>query len=259
TAVRLTLLGLAIVLQDLIELPRGLLRDHLGGQLTGLLIFVATGGSLALLLLALQARLPAWRWLRSRWMQLGVLVLLLAAVPSGVRQVGVMLASGFQAPTYPNDGTTLNHYAAQQLLEGHNPYVTVQIIAAVQLYHQDPKDTTPLGQGAFAHLYPHSYPTKDQLRQVFAAESAGQPDQSPEFESHVSYPALAFLPLVPLVWAGLPSVVPFFVLCFLALVVLLLVSVPPTVRPWIGLLALADAPLINGTVAGDLDVFYIVL
>jgi hypothetical protein len=258
-AARLTLLGLVVALQNLIELPRPLFRDHLGRPLTGLLIVLATGGSLALLLLALRTPLPRWCWPRARWVQIGVLALTLAAIPTGVRQVGVMLAAGFQPPSYPNDGTTLDHYAAQQVLEGHNPYTTVDIIAAVRLYHQVAEHTTPLGQGAFAGLYPNSYPTQQQMERVFAAEPAGHPAQVREFESHVSYPALAFLPLVPLVWAGIPSVVPFFVACMLALAALIILAAPPTLRPWLGLLALADAPLLDATVAGDLDVFYILL
>lgn len=258
-AARLTLLGLVIALQNFIELPRAPLRNALGKPLTGLVIVVALAVSLLLLLLALRPRLPGWRWLRSRWTQTAVLALTLAACVIGVNQVGALLASGFRAPLYPNDGTTLDHYAAQQLLEGHNPYATVNIVAAVRLYGQDAEHTTPLGEGVFAPLYPHGYPTNEQMRAVFALEPADNPDAAPEFESRVSYPALAFLPLVPVVWLGLPSVVPFFALCFFALVALMLLSVPPELRLWVGLLALADAPLLNATVAGDLDVFYILL
>jgi uncharacterized membrane protein len=170
-----------------------------------------------------------------------------------------MLAAGFQAPSYPNDGTTLDHYAAQQLLEGHNPYATVDIVSAIHLYHQDPTHTTPLGEGAFANLYPGAYPTRQQINATFASEPSGHPDQVPEFESHVSYPALAFLPLVPIVWAGAPSVVPFFVLCLFALAALMTLAAPPAARLWFAVLALADAPLLDATVAGDLDVFYILL
>src|SRR5258708_31477712 len=114
-AARLTLLGLVVALQNVIELPRPLFRDHLGRPLTGLLIVLATGGSLALLLIALRTPLPRWRWPRARWVQIGVLALTLAAIPTGARQLGVMLAAGFQPPAYPHDGTPLDHYAAPQL------------------------------------------------------------------------------------------------------------------------------------------------
>jgi Glycosyltransferase family 87 len=258
-AVRLTLLGVVVALHNLLEIDRRPVRAALGAPLTGALVVAVLGGSLVLLLVALRPRLPSWRWPRSRRAQIVVLLLTLVALPIGLKQVGVMVAAGFQPPLYPNDGTTLDHYAAQQLLEHHNPYASADIVAAVRLYHQDAEHTTPLGQGAFAAHYPAHYPTAAELRSVFASEPAGQPSRAVEFESHVSYPALAFLPLVPLVWAGAPSVVPFFALCFFALVALLVVSVPAELRPWVGLLALADAPLLNATVAGDLDVFYILL
>jgi hypothetical protein len=258
-AVRLTLLGLVVSIQNAFELPRAPLRAALGTPLTGVVVVVALGGSLALLLAALRPNLPAWRWPRDRRVQAAVLALVLLATPIGIGQSAKLLAAGFQPPLYPNDGTTLDHYAAQQLLEGHNPYVSVSLIAAVRLYHQDPEHTTPLGAGRFAALYPGHYPTKEQLRAVFATEPSQPPSASPEFESRVSYPALAFLPLVPLVWAGVPSVVPFFALCFFALAALLVLSAPPLLRPWVGLLVLADTPLLNAAVAGDLDVFYMLL
>lgn len=250
------------MLQDLLEFPRKGIRDTLGKPLTSLLVFVVLGGSLALVFVALRPRLPSntgWRWLRSRRFQTLVLVAVIAPAIIGARQVGVMSVAGFLAPQYPNDGTTLDHEAARQLLTGHNPYVSVDLVSAIRRYGQRPQDTTPLGRGAFAPLYPHQYPTPAEMNRVFATEPVGQPERVLEFESHVSYPALAFLPLVPFVWAGMPSVVFFFALCFFALATMLVFSVPPHQRLWVGLLILADLPLLNATVGGVLDVFYILL
>ncbi len=249
-------------MQDLLEFPRKGIRDTLGNPLTGLLVFVVLGGSLALLFVALRPRLPsttAWRWLRSRRLQALVLVALIAPAIIGVRQIGVMSVAGFLSPQYPNDGTTLDHEAARQLLAGHNPYVSVDLISAIQHYGQRPQDTTPLGRGAFAPLYPQHYPTPAEMNRVFATEPVGQPEHVLEFESHVSYPALAFLPLVPFVWAGVPSVVIFFALCFFVLAAMLIFAVPPRLRFWVGLLILADLPLLNASVGGVLDVFYMLL
>lgn len=257
--VRLTLLGLVVALQNLLEMPRDPVYALLGKAVTGVLVFVVLGASLGLLLAAVRTSPPSWRWLRSRRTQVAVLVLTLLAVPIGVLQVGRVAAAGFSAPVYENDGTTLDHYAAQQLLWGHNPYVTSDIVSAVRYLGQQPQRTTPLRQGVFADRAPIDYPDAETLRRVFATEPVGRPDQVREFETRVSYPALAFLPLVPFVWAGLPSVVPFFALCWLALAVLLVVSVPAGVRVWMGLLVLADAPLLNATLTGDLDVFYVLL
>ena len=259
TAARLTLLGLVIVLQDLLELPRPAFPSAPGKQLLGIGVFLTLAVSLALLLVATRPQLPAWRALRSRRVQAVVLLLTLAACPTGLMQIGRMATVAFAPPFYPNDGTTLDHYAAQQLLEGHNPYVTTDIVAAIRLYGQDPGHTTALGQGAFASLFPLHYPDGQMLRQVFATEPAGHPGDVQEFESHLSYPALAFLPLVPLVWAGLQTVTPFYVLCLLLLVLLLVLAVPVELRLWVLLLAVADAPLLDATVGGVLDVFYILL
>ena len=256
---RFTLFALALTLQNGLEFPRSLIENLLGKRITSLLVFVALGCSLALLVVALAPKPPVWRWLRSRYAQIALLVLLLAAVPTGLGQFGKSVAAGFQAPSYPNDGTTLDHYAAIQLLHGHNPYVTSDIVAANRALGQDASHTTPLMCGAFAEFAPTHYPTNTQLRQAFATEPINHPASDCAFESHVSYPALAFLPLVPFVWAGFPSVVIFFVLCYLALVWLVLASVPRTLRPWMLLFAIADTPLLDAVAGGVLDVFYILL
>ncbi|MBF6590389.1 MAG: DUF2029 domain-containing protein [Ktedonobacterales bacterium] len=253
------LLGIVIALQNLLELPRGIFIGLIGLKLTSVGVVLVLGGSLALLLVALRPRVPTWRWLRARPLQAAILLATLAAVPIGLHQLGATVASVWQPPVYFNDGTTLDHYAAMQLGAGHNPYVTTDIVSAVRLLGQDPAHTTPLRRGAFAALGPTAYPSPAALRATFAAEPAGQPDAVLEFESHVSYPALAFLPLVPFVKLGLPSVVPFFALCFLALATLLMLSVPPALRLWVGLLIVADAPLLSATLVGDLDVLYILL
>jgi len=256
-AARLVFVGLALALQNYLEFPRGALNQAIGTVLASLLAFGALSGSLLFLMLALRDRLPGWRWPHSRRVQVGVLILTLAACPAGIHQLGTIAASGFNPPQYANDGTTLDHYAAQQLLEGHNPYVTTNIVAAVRSLHQSPTNTTPLMRGVFASRAPQNYPTGADLRAIFTRPSAATPP--PELESHVSYPALSFLVLVPVVWAGLPSVVPFFALCAILLAALVILAFPAELRIWAILLALASAPVWDGAVAGVLDLMYILL
>lgn len=258
TAARLTLVALALVLQNLLELPRTIFSNVIGVALTGVLVVVLLAASLALLLAAVGARPPRWRWPYRRGVQILALCLTLAVVPLGVAQCVKIGVASFSAPQYSNDGTTLDHYAAQQLIEGHNPYAVSNIVDAVRFLHQDSAFTTPLMQGAFANRTPTDYPTEAERRAVFA-QQANHPGGPVEFESQVSYPALAFLPLVPFVWAGLPSVVLFFALCLLALAVVLIRGAPAETRLWMALLLLADTPLLNATLVGDLDVFYILL
>ena len=258
TAARLTLVALALVLQNLLELPRTVFSNVIGAALTGVLVVLLLAASLVLLLAAVGKHPPNWRWPYRRGVQIAALCLTLAVVPLGVAQCVKIGVASFTAPQYSNDGTTLDHYAAQQLIEGHNPYAVSNIAAAVRFLHQDSAFTTPLRQGEFASRAPADYPSEAERRAVFARQ-ADHPGGPVEFESQVSYPALAFLPLVPFVWAGLPSVVLFFALCLLALAVVMIRGAPAETRLWLTLLLLADTPLLNATLVGDLDVFYILL
>jgi len=258
-AARLTLVGVVIALHNALELPRDAISATLGKPLTGLIVFVILSVAIGLLLVALRPQPISWRWLHARPLQVVILLLTLGAGVVGVRQIVVAFAGAGATPTYSNDGTTLDQYAAQQLVEGHNPYVTTDIISAVNLYGQKKYYVTPLHRGAFASLPLTQPPSQKQMTAVFDTEPAGQPNKVVEFESHVSYPALSFLPLVPLVWLGLPNMAPFFMLCYLGLGALLIVSAPPELRLWVGLLALGDAPFLNAAAIGDLDVLYMLL
>jgi hypothetical protein len=259
TAARLTVVALALFLQNLLELPREPLIRVFGATATGVLVCATLAASLVLLIAAVGAAPPRWHWPYRRAAQVLALCLTMVVVPVGIAQTAKIVAASFSGPAYSNDGTTLDHYAAQQLLEGHNPYVSSDIVSAVRFLHQDPAHTTPLRQGAFGSRAPEQYPSPDELRAAFAQQPAGRPDAVRAFESRVSYPALSFLVLVPFVWAGLPSIVLFFALCLLALAILMLRLVPSDCRMWVGLLILADTPLLNATLVGDLDVFYILL
>ncbi|HET9110721.1 MAG TPA: glycosyltransferase 87 family protein, partial [Ktedonobacterales bacterium] len=252
-AARLTLLGVVILLHNLLELPRDTLTAAIGASASGLLAFLALTASLGLLLLALGEHAPDWRWLRSRRAQTVILALTLAAALVGVKQLGTMVVASFQPPFYPNDGATLDQYAARQLLAGHNPYVTTNIVSAIHSYHQPPQYTTPLHTGPFAGRSLTDYPSASERTAAFNASPDGQ-----GFEGKLSYPALAFLPLVPFVWAGAPNATPLTLLCVLALGALLVTSAPRALRPWVALLCLADVPLLNAAVIADPDILYLV-
>jgi hypothetical protein len=255
---RLLLLGLAIGLQAYQEMPSEWLRGTLGLSGAEVLAFLMMGLSLAILCLAVSPRLPGWLTGKiGRALGKIALVGCLILAVLGLRQVGLMVIESFQAPVYFNDGTLLDHNAAYLLLHGQNPYTNSDIVAAIRNYHQPADFTTPLQQGALAHQ--QSYPTKAQLQALLAQEPVGHPDQVLEFESHVSYPALSFLTLVPLVWAGLPTVLPFYLLCLALLAVIGLRFVRRDLRWWVAILFLADLPVLNSVLAGDLDMFYILL
>lgn len=255
---RLLLLGVAIVLQGYHEIPPEWLRAVFGFSGAAFLSFLMMGLSLALLCVVVSPRLPGWLTGKIGralgWVAL-VGCLLFALV--GLRQVGLLVVESFQPPVYYNDGTLLDHNAAYLLLNGQNPYTSSDIVAAIRDYHQPAYFTTPLQQGALAEQ--QDYPSPQQLQTLMAQEPVGHPDQVLEFESHVSYPALSFLALVPFVWAGLPTMLPFYLLCFLALAVIGLRFVRRDLRWWVALLFLADLPVLNSVLAGSLDMLCILL
>lgn len=255
---RVLLLGFAIALQAYHEIPSEIVRAFLGLSGSSLLSFVLMAASLVCLCLAVSPNLPGWiAGKMGRGIAWVALATCLVLALLGMRQVGLLMIESFQAPVYPNDGTLLDHNAAVLLLQGKNPYVDSDIVAAIRTFHQPADYTTPLQQGVLAHQ--QNYPSKDELRALFALEPAGQPGSVLEFESHVSYPALSFLVLVPLVWAGWSTVLPFYVLCLALLAFFGLRAVRSELRWLIALLFLADLPVLNSTLAGDLDIFYILL
>ena len=255
---RLLLLGLAIGLQAYQEIPSEWIRAVLGLSGAEVLSFLMMSSSLVLICLAVSPRFP--RWLAGTvgqalgWAAL-VSCLILAVL--GLRQVGLLVVESFQAPVYYNDGTLLDHNAAYLLLHGQNPYTSSDIVAAIRDFNQPAQYTTPLQQGALANQ--QDYPSVAQLQALMAQEPVGHPNQVLEFESHVSYPALSFLALVPFVWAGLPTMLPFYLLCLGALAVIGLRFVRRDLRWWVALLFLADLPVLNSVLAGDLDMFFMLL
>ncbi len=253
---RLLLLGLAIGLQTYQEIPSEWIRSIFGLAAAEALALGMMALGLIALCLAVSPHFPAWLSGKiTRVLGWVALVSCLILAVLGLRQVGLLVVESFQSPVYYNDGTLLDHNAAYLLLHGQNPYTNSDIVAAIRDYHQPAYFTTPLQQGALANQ--QDYPSKEQLEMLMAQEPIGHPNQVLEFESHVSYPALSFLALVPFVWAGLPTMLPFYVLCLVALAVIGLRFARRDLRWWIVLLFLADLPVLNSVLAGDLDMFFI--
>lgn len=271
---RCTLMALAILLQAALDLPRDQLSVIFGPRI-GLLPMAVLLGSIALTFAALTSppissggprkeqiprahkthpsgqRIAPQRTLSPRW-TVAALALCLVAGIIGIRQVGLMVYESFTPTVYTNDGTTLDQYAALELLRGHDPYQSVNIAAAVRELHQPFSFATPLRRGIWAQRSWLAYPTYPEIHAVQTKASPQQPP--PELESRVSYPALSFLLLVPFVAVGLPSVVLFAVIALALFVWLALRAVAPPLRPWLALLILVDVPILNGVLVGDLDV-----
>ncbi len=250
---RLTLVALAVLLQTVLEAPRQAIVAAIGPAPTALLIMASLAGSLALLVAAIVTEDQPEKPQHAR-LAIAALVLCVAVGVVGARQVGAMLVASVTHTTYFNDGTTIDHYAAQLLIEGHDPYQSMSIVAALRFLNEPGQYVTPLRRGAFAGRSWLDYPSAAEVAAAVNSAPATPASAAPEVESHVSYPALSFLWLVPFVWAGLPSVILFSVLSLAAFGWLAIGSVAAEWRPWLALLLVADIPLLNATLTGSLDV-----
>ncbi len=195
------------------------------------------------------ARQHGARW--QKWTLLRTLVLL---VIGGVL-LAISVIQWFLPPAYSNDGTSLDTNAAQLLLAGQNPYTASNILDIAHRFDIQPGWTTPLRQGQFAGRL--DYPSNVDIRSAF--DTALKANKAPEFESRVSYPALAFLSLVPLICLKIYNVLPFYLLSYLLLVWIGWKVTRKELRPWVLLLALANVPMLSSAMGGNLDIFYILL
>lgn len=257
---RATWLGLALILQVLSELSYNVpqeLRDF-SFYLYLLLHFLALAlilGSFTVMWMAFrpdtvkQQTQPLHKHPRP-WQRVVLVLTLLLSVVGGVLW-GLTLVESFSPPQYSNDGTSLDANAAQLLLQGRNPYTDSSILDIARRFQIQPDWTTPLRQGQFANRL--EYPTRIDFRTALDTDlKAGQ---APEFESRISYPALAFLTLVPFVLFKNDNVLPFYLLCYLLLVAFAWRVARPELRPWVLLLAMANVPMWSSVLSGNLDIF----
>jgi hypothetical protein len=188
------------------------------------------------------------------WQRIVLLLTLILTIPGAI-QIGYTTFICFTPPVFTNDGTSLDTNAAILLLSGHNPYTDSNILQIARRWSIQPHWTTPLRQGTFANQL--DYPTMDQFQT--ALDTALKTNDASAFESKVSYPALSFLTLVPFVALHNYNVQPFYLLCYLLLILLAWKWAQPELRPWVILLAIANVPMLASTMGGNLDIFYTLL
>jgi hypothetical protein len=190
----------------------------------------------------------------TRWQRLVLIAALLASL-GGVAELGVSIFTGFfMPPQFTNDGTSLDTYGAMVLLQGHDPYTDTSILSIVRRFPIDPSWTTPLREGQLADSL--EYPSTWELRSILDTDLKS--GSAPEFESKVSYPALAFLTLVPLVWLHIYNVLPFYLLCYIVLVAIGWKVARREVRPLLLLISMANVGMWSSVVGGNVDLLYIV-
>jgi len=156
-----------------------------------------------------------------------------------------------------NDATALTHQASSNLLNGENPYSNSNIVKAVEEFHVPTMYLTPLRQGDFADVFP--YPTKDQINEAFDKAEAS-PDTIPqEFESKISYPAGSFILQAPFVAMGLKDTRVFYLLCALAMVVVVYWKAPKRLRSLVIIALLTNLVFWNLIGTGSTDTLYALL
>jgi hypothetical protein len=110
------------------------------------------------------------------------------------------LEYGFQY----NDGAALTHQAAENLLDGKDPYGNGNIIEAFLKFDGSYERTTPLQVGRFANVFP--YPTREQFKQIWDSAVQNPWPPPPELVSDVCYPAGSFLLVTPFIAAGINDI-----------------------------------------------------
>jgi hypothetical protein len=228
----------------------GDLHHPLGTLLTALCLF---GGITALLAAVL---IPApWRPVTpsSRDWRVSSLALLAVLTLSVVVSLGLVSAILFSGPpAYNSDAAAFNHYNAELVSRGINPYpADDRFWDAIRQFPA--VGATPLRRGLYAHsVYG---PDLSQVVRDVRAELADPSRRGPEFSSASlhSYPALAFLIDLPSVWMGLPSTG--YTLLIFAIGLLLAAGwdAPPGQRTFVWLVLLSNSFLLVGALRGSFE------
>lgn len=191
---------------------------------------------------------------RSRLGSLALVALLLlsAALTCGLALNLLVTAAG--SPTiYDSDAAAFNHYNAELVLQGVNPYTADgHFWDALQRFPS--VGATPLRAGRYTGS---TYgPSLTQVVHDAHAEATTPSLRGPEFApaSLHSYPALAFLVYVPGIWAGLSTTTYTSLLCLAGFLLAAGWDAPRQRRPLVALLLLANTFLVVLTLRGSFDV-----
>ncbi len=155
---------------------------------------------------------------------------------------------------YHNDAIALNECAARLVLEGRDPYASLDIFDCYERLGIGANRTTPLRRGQFADVV--VYPTDDQLDAAWERRARKGGVENVEFVSRPSYPALSFLLIVPFVALGWDTN-RLYVLCLIAAMALVVLRTPIGLRPFMLTAVLGAASLAAFTVSGSADLLYV--
>ncbi len=152
---------------------------------------------------------------------------------------------------YHNDAIALNECSARLVLEGKDPYATLDIFDCYDRAQIGADRTTPLQRGLFADVT--VYPNDDQLDAAWVQRE--RDGGNVEFVSRQSYPALSFLLLLPFVAAGIDTNY-VYLACLLAAMALIVWRARPGLRPFVLTGLFGASCLAAFTVGGSSDLLY---
>lgn len=254
TMARIGLIGLACALQTLVLFSPG----HFRPSPTWMFAVFVPLGTAASLVCCLVATLPLRRMLGLRTRQtlgMAALVSLVLLSLVGVVQGSNGIRWVSEGQPYNNDGAAMDLYAAQRALDGHNPYLRTNIVAALAAINAPCSTTTPLMDGQFRGT--SAYPSEVAVQQVCLERLRLKPRSiPPEFESKYNYPAGSFLFILPFLWAGIHDMRFLYALAILGIGWYIASRLPSSLRPVVPLVLLADVPLLALTAGGQPDPIY---
>lgn len=187
-----------------------------------------------------------------------ILIAVLFMSLAGIVEFRDASVMSYSSPQLVNDGASLDTNAARQLLQGENPYTDPSIMNVTRRYALQPNWTnwiTPLHKGQFVNSL--DYPSRSQLRKAFT--KAQKTGNAQEFEFRVSYPALAFLSLVPFVFVKYYNPLPFYLFCYLIFIAVAYLASRREMRLWVLVLGLANIPMWNLVNGLNVDILYSLL
>lgn len=156
---------------------------------------------------------------------------------------------------YDNDGAVMDLYAANQVVDGHNPYVKTNIIHALAAINAPCTTTTPLMDGQFRGAT--AYPSAAEVQQVCNNALRLRPRTTPpEFESKYNYPSGSFLFILPFVLLGMHDMRFLYALALIGMGLYIAWRLPRKLRFLAFPLLLADVPVIKLTAGGQPDTIY---
>jgi hypothetical protein len=149
----------------------------------------------------------------------------------------------------PADAMALTQQAAQNLLDGRNPYTSANIITALGSSPDAFDKVTPLDRGSFSDVFP--YPDSEQLEQLWDSAIIN-PDQVPvELETHQNYPAGSFLLLAPFLAIGISDIRIAFILLALPALLYAAWLIKPGMRIYFVLGTALSVEIWNAVGGGD--------